>query len=218
MHRRTKQRLAAGVGTLVAVVGAGGAIAATRATSPSEQNRAIVEDVAEELGVTPARVTDALRQALENRVDEAVEAGRLTEAQGAELKERLQSDDVPLLRGPLFGHGPGHLGRPGGRGFARLEPAAAYLGVTQAELRESLRAGDALAEIAAEAGKSVDGLVDALVAEQTERLDEAVAAGRISAERRDQLAAGLEERVTALVNGERPLRPGYRARGSGGKH
>ena len=79
MKKRTK--LAAGAGAALAVVGAGGAVAANR-LSPREESRAVVEDAAKQLGVDPAKLSDALRKALENRIDEAVEAGRLTEEQG----------------------------------------------------------------------------------------------------------------------------------------
>jgi len=191
------RKLAVGAVVMAAAAG-GGALAANAATS-QEESQALLNDVAEELGVEPSRLGEALRQAYENRIDEAVEAGELDESEAAELRERLRAGDVPLLRGlhgPRGPHG-AHLG-------AGLDVAASYLGVTEAELRESLRGGDTLAEIAVGEGRSVDGLVDALVADARDRLDDAVEAGRLTEARREQLAADLEERITALVNGERP--------------
>lgn len=206
MRKRTK--LAVGAGTALAVVGTGAAIGATKLT-PREESRAVLEDAAKQLGVTPAKLGDALKQALANRIDEAVDAGRLTEEQAARMKQRLESGDVPLLAGPLFGgHRGPHGHHPGGR--IALDAAAGYLGVTEAELRESLRAGESLADVAKAEGKAVAGLVDALVAAQTERLDEAVEAGRITKERRDEIVAGLKERVTDAVNGVRPAFEGKR--------
>lgn len=200
MKKRTK--LAAGAGAAMAVVGAGGAVAANQ-LSPSDESKAVVEDAAKQLGVDPAKLSDALRNALENRIDEAVKAGRLTEEQGAAMKQRIEDDDFPLFGGPGLGHrGFSH------RGFRDLDAAAAFLGVEEDALRERLRDGDTLAEVAKDQGKPVDGLVTAIVAATTKRLDEAVAAGRITKAQRDEIVSGLKERTTAIVNGDFPALKG----------
>ncbi|HUH14662.1 MAG TPA: hypothetical protein VML35_02115 [Gaiellaceae bacterium] len=212
MKKRTK--IALGAGTALAVVGAGGALAAGQ-LSPSTESKAIVEDAAEQLGVEPAKLSDALRQALANRLDEAVEAGTLTEAQAERMKQRLEASDFPLFAGPMLGH----RGGPGGHGLgrgAKLDAAASFLGVTEAELREALQGGKTLAEIAKDEGKTAEGLADAMVAAAAERLDEAVADGRLTKAQRDELVASLEEQTTAIVNGERPAFRGKRGFGMGG--
>ena len=214
MTRRKKLTFAAGATALAVLVvglGAAGAVAASSLLSPDEESKAIIDDAAEQLGVEPGALSDALEQALKNRVDEAVEAGRLTEEQGAELKERIDSGEFPLLfggglhRGPGFGH---HVD------FMGLAAAASYLGMTEAELREALR-DSTLAEIAREQGKTVPGLVKAIVADKTKRIDEAVADGRLAEEQASELKSRLNEHVEALVDGElggklRAWRPGLR--------
>ena len=213
MRNRTK--LAVGAGAVLAVAGAGGAIAATK-LSPSEKSKAVVEDAAKQLGVDPAKLSDALKQALENRIDQAVEDGALTEEQGEAMKRRVEADDFPLFAGPLLGHP--HRGGFGFHlhGIRDLDAAAAYLGVTEAALRESLEGGKTLADVAKEKGKSVDGLVDAIVAAKTKELDAAVTAGRLTKAQRDEIVAGLGAWTTDLVNGERPAFPGRR--GGRGHH
>jgi lipoate-protein ligase A len=204
---RHRTKVAAGAAALLAIGGAGGAVAALDG-SPEDQSDAIVNDAAAELGVSAAELQEALEKALSNRVDEAVEAGRLTEEQGAELKERIAAGEVPLLGGPMFGHhGPGlHHGF-----FAvGLETAATYLGVSEADLRERLEAGDSLAEVARDHDKSVDGLIDALVTAAEERLNEAVEDGRLTEERRAEILESLRERITDMVNGELGPPPGMR--------
>jgi hypothetical protein len=215
MTRRKKITFAAGaiaIAVLVIGLGAAGAVAATSLLSPEEESKAIIDDAAEQLGVEPDELSDALKQALKNRIDQAIEAGRLTEEQGAELKERIDSDDHPLLFGGRGLHvGPGferHLH------FMGLEEAAAYLEMTEAELRDALD-DSTLAEIAREQGKTVDGLVEAIVADKSKRIDEAVASGRLTDEQGSDLKARLTEHVEALVNGERlgelrGWRPGHR--------
>ena len=98
-----------------------------------------------------------------------------------------------------------------GHGFRDLDTADALLGVDEAAIRERLRDGDTLAEVAKEKGKSVDALVSAIVAATTKRIDEAVAAGRITKAQRDEIVAGIKKRTIEIVNGDFPA-----LRGRGG--
>ncbi len=211
MAGKGRIRLVVGAGAALAAVGGGAAYAAGE-LSPRQESSAIIDDAAEQLGVESTELADALEQALENRVDEAVADGRLTKEQGEELKARIASGDVPLLGlrggGPGFGHhGPG----------ARLDAAASFLGLTQAELRGQLRDGKTLAEIAKAEGKTVGALVDALVAAAKADLAQAVESGRLTDAQRDRIVEELEDRITEGVNatpGEH-FRGGPRFRGPG---
>ncbi|MBM2824091.1 MAG: hypothetical protein HW413_2837 [Thermoleophilia bacterium] len=200
MTTRRKVKFAAGAAvaaTIVVGLGAAGAVAASRALSPSEESKAVIEDAAGQLGVEPDALSDALNEALKNRLDAAVAAGRLTKQQADELKERIESGDgVPLFGGiGPGGHRGGHFGH-----FGNLRAAAVYLGLTEAELREELT-DKTLTEIAKEKGKSVDGLVQALVTAAEKKIDEAVADGRLTQEQATELKADLDERMENLVNG-----------------
>jgi transposase-like protein len=207
MQKNLKLKIAGSAAAAAAVLGGGGALAATQ-LSPTEESDAIVADVAKQLGVDADELDAALKQALENRIDAAVEAGRLTEAQGTEMKERIAAGEVPLVGvGPARGHHFGH------RGFADLEEAASYLGLTEAALRESLQDGDTLAEIAQANGKTAAGLVDALVAAAKADLGEKVEDGSLTEAERTSILADVESRIEDLVNGE--LRFGFRG-GHGG--
>ena len=187
MTRRRKLTFAAGVAGVALVVaglGAAGAVAASDLFSPREESKAVIDDAASQLGVEPSELSAALKQALKNRVDEAVGAGRLTEEQATELKERIDAEDYPLLFGRGGHGGPGGFGRHGHVDV--LTTAAAFLGMTEAELREELE-DKTLAQIAKEKGKTAAGLVQQLVATQTKRIDEAVAAGRLTEEQATDL-------------------------------
>lgn len=202
MNIPLKRKLVAAVVVAVAVAGAGGAIAASQLGSPREENQAILNDAARQLGVQPSALSDALKQALKNRVDAAVAAGRLPKEEGDELKERIDANDFPLFGG-LHG-GPGHFAH-----FADLEAASSYLGLSRAELREQLVSGKSLAQIARARDKSVDGLVQALVDSAKERLDDAVDKGRLTSAERDEILADLKVRFTELVNRTFGPRPGF---------
>jgi hypothetical protein len=191
---RTNKLVAASVAGL-AVAGGGGAIAATQLT-PKQESDAVVSDAAQQLGVSPERLSAALRKALENRVDAAVADGRLTQAQGDALKERIAAGDVLLLglRGGPHGFGHDHHG---------LDGAAAYLGLSEDALRTQLESGQTLAQVAQAQGKTVSGLIDALVAEEKQELAAAVTAGRLTQAQADERLAELRARITDKVNGVR---------------
>jgi polyhydroxyalkanoate synthesis regulator phasin len=208
MTRRRKLTIAAGVAglaLLVAGLGAAGAVGASRILSAGDESKAVIDDAAAQLGIEPAELSDALKQALKNQIDEAVDEGRLTEEQADELKERIDANEYPFLGGPWklgFGlRGPWHGGFDHKHEFALLATAASFLGMSEEELREELR-DKTLAEIAREQGKTAAGLVQQLVAVQTKRIDEAVDDGRITEEQATELKEGLDERMQALVEGE----------------
>jgi hypothetical protein len=101
--------------------------------------------------------------------------------------------------------GPGPCGGPG-RG-RHLEAAATAIGIEVDALREALRNDQTVAEVAEANGVDPQTVVDALVADVSARIDEKVAEGELTQEEADEKKAELPERMTALVNGERPARP-----------
>src|SRR5256885_1684017 len=206
MSSRFRPRLVAGAVAGLAVAGGGAAFAATQLGSPRQENQAVLNDAATQLGVQPSALSAALKKALENRVDAAVAAGRLTKAQGDELKQRIESGGVPLFGGPAPGF---HHGGP----FGGLDAAASYLGLTEAQLRTQRESGKSGAAGAKAKGRAVDGLVRALVDGAKRKLDAAVAAGRLTQSQADSMLAGLKAHVPALVNGTAP-RPPRRASSS----
>jgi len=198
---------------LLAVIVVGGGIAATKALTPKQESQAVIDDAAKQLGVTPAQLSGALRQALKNRVDEAVTDGRLTKAQADRLKQAIDAGNAPLFGfGPRRFHEHGHFGfRVHGHGpFAEgLNTAADYLGLTRAQLMTELRDGKSLAQVAKAHGKSPDGLVDALAKQAEQKLDQAVKNGRLTEAEKTEMLAGLKKRITDLVNGRFPAPPRF---------
>ena len=71
------------------------------------------------------------------------------------------------------------------------------VGVAWADIQTRLQAGETLGAIA---GAKKDALIAALVKEATDRIDAAVAAGRVTAEQATQQKTGLAERITADVS------------------
>jgi hypothetical protein len=193
-----KRKIAAGTAALLTVAGGGAAIAATQ-LSPKQESQTVLNDAANELGVSPSDLSAAIESALEKRVDAAVAAGRLTKEQGDDLKQRIESGEFPL-----FGFGPGPGGFEHHEMLDGLDAAAAYLGLSEDELRTQLESGKSLADVAKAKGKSVDGLVAALVADAKKHLDEEVAEAHLTKSQAEQILSRLEDGIRAMLNGERP--------------
>ena len=193
-----KRKLVAGAAAALVVAGGGAAVAASKFTSPKEESQAVINDAAKQLGIEPSKLSDALKKALEDRVDAAVADGRLSKAEGDALKARIESGDLPLLfpgAPHRFGH---HEHGPD------LDAAATYLGLTEEQLRSELESGKTLAQVATQHGKTVDGLVAALLEPVKAKLDAAVAAGRLTQAEANSMLAGLKARITDFVNGRFP--------------
>jgi polyhydroxyalkanoate synthesis regulator phasin len=212
------------LGALAAVLALGGGVAVA-ATGAGDDG--FLAGVAKRLGISEDKLSDAIRDESIARIDEAVQDGDLTEEQGERLKERFRSGEPlgPLGRGlaPAFGAKPNFdlgsgLGLEFGRIFKgvgnQLDAAADYLGITVAQLREELRDGDSLADVAKEKGKSVEGLETALRNALKKDIDAAVDDGDLTRQQADELYEHLSGAIGRLVDVGIPM-PFSRALGKG---
>jgi hypothetical protein len=221
---KVSRKIVIGAVAGLAVVGAGAAVAATQFGDPKAESEAIIKDAAGQLGVQPSQLSDALKKAYKNRIDAAVAAGRLTKEQGDAIKAQIDAG-VPLLVpgafrggfGPM-GQGPMGQGPMGGPGFGHemrgIGAAADYLGLSQSELLTKLQNGKSLADVAKDQGKSVDGLIDAMVADAKKHLDQAVKDGKLTQSQADDILSHVKQHLTDLVNGTAP--PGFGPKFRGG--
>lgn len=127
--------------------------------------------------------------------------------EGHDMRGMRGGFDMGDMRGERKGSAPSRSRNSGGRDFGGQ--VAETLGMDRAELREAVRGSGSLAELA---GDRSDELVADLVGLIREKVAQAVAEGRLTPERADEILADAEERVMARVNGERPERQGQRGR------
>lgn len=203
-------RALAAAGVLTAAGLGGITVAAVHAQQPpappAAQQRAqrmdeFLNRLAQNLGVTPERLRDAIKQTALQEVDAAVARGELTAQQAQAIKDRINAGDL----GP-FGFGPGR-GHGGPGPMAAHADIAQFLGITPEQLRAELN-GQSLAQVAQAHGKSRDQLIQFLVSNAQQRLNEAVQAGRLTQQQADQRLADLQARIEQLV--DRVHRPGSR--------
>jgi hypothetical protein len=210
MDSKLKRKLTVGTAALAAAAFSAGAYAATKDTDATVR-QAFLNDVANRLKVSPAELSAALQAAYFDQLDAAVAAGKLTKTRAESIKQKIRRTGLPpmLEGGALLGDRLGGLGHERFRGLFRpaagrvgggLAAAAKYLGLTPAQLRDELIAGKTLAQVAKAKGKSTTGLKDAITAAVRSRLDQAVAAKRITGDEEKQMLRTLAAHEDDLIN------------------
>ncbi len=130
-------------------------------------------------------------QFLENALAPLVQAGTIDQSQADAVIAALQEarpDRGPRGTGGRFGLGDGAL--------------TDVLGISALDLRTALADGQTIAEVAEANGVAVDDVIAALVSKAQERIDGAVADGRLTdVEAADKLADATQH-ATDLVNGD----------------
>jgi hypothetical protein len=167
------------------------------------QPAAIVQQVDE---TDPSASADAppeagtrLRESLQALVDDGTITAEQADAITTHLVENRPERGEGRGPGSGEGRGPGGFGRGVGS-----EAVAELLGLDAQELRQQVRDGATLAEIATAQGVEPQAVIDELVAELTERLDNAVENGRIDQAEADEKLAEAEAKITEMVNSGRP--------------
>jgi len=102
---------------------------------------------------------------------------------------------------PTPGRGGGDCHRGPG-----LQATAAALNMSVNDLRTQLKGGKTIAAVAKEKGVDVQKVIDAMVADATPRIDQAVNDGKLTAEQAAQRKQNLVEKITRGVNEGRPKR------------
>lgn len=210
---------------LALLVGVGAAVAVAKAPGKAKpraakiQQRGLLPVAAAYLGLTPVALRGELRSgkslaqvataksksvdglesallnALRSKVEAAKAAGKLDVTRADRLLQRAPQlverivNSTPRAHAPRARHARGGL----------LKAAASYLGLTHAQLATELRSGKSLAQVATAKSKSVDGLKQALLAALKQKVDAAVAAGRLPAARAQRLLERAPAHIERLV-------------------
>ena len=217
MRNVSSKRALVAASALSLVVGAGGAVAASKSSATSSDG--FLARVADHLGISTEKLEDATKAAAIDQVEADLKAGRITKAEADELKARIREGGAPFLFGkPHRFDGPRGFGGPRlhHAPFGHLSAAADYLGLSVPELLEQLTSGKSLADVAKAEDKSVDGLKKAMVADAKKRLDQAVEAGMLTEAQAKEKLDAIESKVDDIVNGKFPDRGERHFRWRGG--
>lgn len=167
----------------------------------------LVEQVDDTDPAAPADDFESGRQ-LRGVLQELVDDGTLT-AEEADTVAAHVAEHRAEHRGERGEHrgdrtGPGGFGsRAGG---VMSEAVTDLLGLTPTELREQLRDGATLGDIAEAQDVGTDALVDEIVGEVAERIAQGVENGRLDRAEADEKLAEVEARVADMVDNGHPRR------------
>jgi polyhydroxyalkanoate synthesis regulator phasin len=150
--------------------------------------------VASHLGLTEQQLVDAFKAARLEMLDEAVAAGKITQEQADQVRQRIeQSQGLGLgLRG-------WRVRALGGV----VRSVAGTLDMTPREILQDLRQGQSLAEIGQAKGVSTDTLKSAILSAAKEKLDQAVANGKLTQDQADKIMTRLTENIDKILNWKR---------------
>lgn len=187
-----------------------------------------VAEIATAKNVSLDTIVSVVITAQTDRLKQAVTDGKLTQAQTdtmlANLKLTLPSRlQTKFVAGMERGRGSrDDQGGPGSRGDKRAQRGAQIavvvkaLGITAEELRTELQAGKSVADVAAAKNVSISTIVDAVVAEQTTALKQAVTDGKLTQEQADQRLAMLKANLLKILELKGGFGPGFDGRGERG--
>jgi len=208
MKNINSKRALVAASALSLVVGAGGAIAASKGSATHGDG--FLARVAGHLGISTQKLEDATKAAAIDQVNADLKAGKITQAQADAMKARIEKGEVPLFFGGPHRFGPGGPHRFGDFGHApfgghdHLSAAADYLGLTVPQLFQKLGNGQSLADVAKAQHKSVDGLKKAIVDGVKKDLDQAVKNGFLTEAQAKNALSELQSRIDDIVNGTFP--------------
>jgi len=113
---------------------------------------------------------------------------------------RTPADEA--MHGPIWGgeKGPGFGRGAGPVGTSLVAVAAEQMDMTVQDLVAELQDGKTIAQVGEEKGISPGSIVEAYLAPRAERLEQAVADGRITQEQADQMLATMQERIEERLN------------------
>jgi len=152
-------------------------------------------DLAGKLNVSVDQLKSAISGAEKDTINARVAGGQLTQDQADKLIDRIDKN------GPVL---PGLLARRGQAirsiGEHVVSVVAAQTGLTPQQVREQVRGGKSLAQIGQEHGKSVAQLEVAITADFKQRLDQAVAGGKLTADQEKNLLDRATNGLDRLLN------------------
>lgn len=174
-------------------------------------------------GVSEKKVIDLVKKQMTQRIEEGVKAGRITADQAKQMKADVaQKAEQMVKSGPGLrdGFGPGKMGHHPKGNEQDHKALLELLKIDENTLRSEFKAGKSLGQIATEHGVSEQAVIDLHKQHMTQRIEEGVKAGRLTAERAEQMKANMAQRAEEMVKSAPGSREGFGPGKAGfhGKH
>ena len=208
LNRRALIGAGAAVLLAVGVLGTSALAQTPTPATPTGQPSALSQDyrqvflgkLAAALGIDQTKLTDSIKQAETETIDQAVQNGDLAKNQADAMKQRVQQGNTAFLGGfggrgfggPMGG-GPGPKGMAGGGIQAAEQAAADKLGLTLQDFQAQLRSGQSLSDLASAKGVAASDLYAAMAAAAKTQLDQEVKAGNLTQQQEDAVLQQIQQ-------------------------
>ena len=153
---------------------------------------------------TARNVVTRIVKRLQSLVDDATITAVQAEAVAAVLADGVRPEARPEARLEALSEA-----RSGNNG-PNFGAIAEFLGMEVVEFRKALQEYDTPADLAVAKGSSGPQLISYLIDQASQRLDQAVADGKMEQAAADEMLAEVTEKITEIVNSEIPDKAGQR--------
>jgi|GEM_PF-6875998 len=162
-------------------------------------------DIAADYDMDEDELLEQLEDLQSDAIDEAVDAGTLTEDQADELKDQLAERLEQIVESTNMGSQNNYVSTSTGCGLYNLSidvltDIADILDIDEQTIIDKLKDGDTLVEIAADYDVSEDELLEQMEDLQSDDIDEAVDAGTLTEDQADTLKDQLADRLKQIIN------------------
>ncbi|MTV49237.1 hypothetical protein GJ688_09630 [Heliobacillus mobilis] len=161
------------------------------------QSGKTILDIAQAKGISKDDLIAKMVADAETRIDQAVKDGKLTSDKAVQMKANLKDRLIAAVErkaDPSKADGKrGMLGN-------HLQKVTEILNMQPNELRDEMKAGKSLAEIAQSKGIAPEDLKAKLIEAAKQDIDSLVQQGKMTQEKADQVKQGLEKRIDGMIN------------------
>ena len=168
-------------------------------------NGATLGEVAESNGIPTEDLISTITSIMAEKLNEAVAEGKITADEALAKAENIQERVQQMVNKPLDqkpGKGHDHKGRD------LLRAVMEDLGIERADIATGISNGATLGEVAESNGIPTEDLISTITSIMAEKLNEAVAEGKITADEALAKAENIQERVQQMVNKPLDQKPG----------
>ncbi|AIF52515.1 DUF2680 domain-containing protein [Pelosinus sp. UFO1] len=158
--------------------------------------------IAKEQGISEQVLKDFMVEQMTKHMEERAKEGKLPENKKSYTRADIEKHVSDMMNGKgNMHHNHGQMHHAPVDKTKLLE----LLKMSDESLKNEIKTGKTLVEIAKEQGVSEETLKTTLVEQMLQRIEKGVKAGRISADQAEQMKANIEKHVSDMMNGKRPM-------------
>ena len=171
------------------------------------RNGSTLGEIAESNGITTEDLISTITSIMTEKLNEAVNEGKITADEALTKASNIQERAEQMVNKPL-NQKPGKNHDDKGKGRHLIGAVIESLGLEKADIATGTRNGSTLGEIAESNGITTEDLISTITSIMTEKLNEAVNEGKITADEALTKASNIQERAEQMVNKPLNQKPG----------